>query len=204
MVTLELIVTLLLTLAPLTFSPGPANLLLASAGTTFGWRRSLPFMLGIEVVFALQCLVVGIGLGEIVFRYPALVTVFQVLGALYLVYLAWHFLQASAVDRAVQPVQLGFRQGAVLELANFKAFSVQALMFALYLDPMYAKWPQVAFLVFFLAALAVITAVTWLMAGDLLGRVVRTEAGARWQGRIFGALLLLVAAWMVVREWVIV
>lgn len=201
MVTTELLVTLLLTLSPLTFSPGPANLLLASAGTTFGLRRALPFLLGIEVVFALQCLVVGAGLGEVVFRAPALVTLFQLLGALYLVYLAYHFFRASAIHNPTAPPQLSFRQGAILEVANFKAFSVQALMFALFFDPMQPQWPQIAFLTAYLTLLGAITAVVWLIAGDLLGRVLRTEAGAKWQGRIFGALLLFVAVWMVAREW---
>ena len=200
MVTMELMVALFLTLSPLTFSPGPANLLLASAGTTFGLRRSVPFMLGIEVVFALQCLVVGIGLGELIFRLPAIVTLFKYAGAFYLVYLAYHFFRAAAIETPADAPLLDFRQGAIMEAANFNAFSVQALMFALFLDPTKPQWSQVIFLTLYLSVLGVITALTWLTLGDLLGRVLRTEGGARWQGRVFGVILLLVALWMVVRE----
>src|SRR5687768_1903410 len=132
MMTADLLVALFLTLFPLTVSPGPANLLLASSGTSFGLRRTVPFMLGTYLVFALQSLILGVGLGELVFQYPAIVSFFQYAGAIYLVYLAYHFFQASAIERNQNSQRLDFKEGAILGALNFKAFAVQALMFALF------------------------------------------------------------------------
>src|SRR4051794_28886167 len=125
----DVMIALFLTLFPLTVSPGPANMLLASSGTSFGLRKSLPFMLGIYLVFALQCLIVGIGLGALVSHYPIIATLFQYAGALYLIYLAYHFFQASAIETKQSNQQVEFKDGAILGLLNFKAFTVQALMF---------------------------------------------------------------------------
>lgn len=199
MVTPNLVVALFLTLFPLTVSPGPANMLLASSGTSFGLRKSLPFMLGIYLVFALQCLILGIGLGALVSRYPVIATAFQYAGALYLFYLAYHFFQASAIETKQSSQKVGFKDGAILGLLNFKAFTVQALMFALFLDASRPQWPQTLFLTTFLTILGAVSGLIWVLGGDLLGRFWQSKNGALWQGRVFGVLLIVVAVWMIVR-----
>jgi threonine/homoserine/homoserine lactone efflux protein len=197
MMTVDLIITLFLTLFPLTVSPGPANILLASSGTSFGLRRTVPFMVGTYLIFAMQSLILGIGLGEIIFRNPSIVTFFQVAGAVYLLYLATQFFQASAIERKQNPQRLDFKEGIILGILNFKSFVVQALMFALFLDPSKPQWTQILFLTVYLTGLGVASGLIWVLGGDLLGRFLQTEKGARWQGRIFGATLVLVAGWMI-------
>ena len=199
MITADLIVALFLALFPLTASPGPANLLLASSGTSFGLRRTVPFLFGTYLIFALQCLVMGIGLSELVSRYPAIVTVFQYAGAIYLLYLAYHFFQTSTLKNQQDTQLLNFKEGVVLGALNFKAFVVQALMFGLFLDPTQPKWSQIIFLTLYVTALGVVSGLIWVVGGDLLRRLLQTERGAMWQGRIFGVTLVLVAIWMVWR-----
>ena len=94
----DTIFPLFLTLLPLTISPGPANMLLASSSTSFGFRKTVPFFLGILMVFIMQALIVGAGLAELVFRYPAILKIFQYSGAGFLVYLAIHFFRTPVVE----------------------------------------------------------------------------------------------------------
>jgi homoserine/homoserine lactone efflux protein len=194
-------IPLFLTLFPLTISPGPANLLLASSGTNFGLRKTVPFMLGIFTIFALQSLLVGAGLAELLFRYPNIMKFFQYAGAAFLVYLAFHFFRAPAAEEAVEPLKqgLGFREGAFMDLLNFKAFAVQATMFSLFLDPARPKWAQVITLSLFLMTIGYASGLIWALGGDFLGRFLKTGKGAAWQGRVFGSVLLVVAVWMVIR-----
>ena len=158
-------------------------------------------MLGIFTIFILQCLVVGIGLAELVFRYPNFLRIFQYAGAAYLIYLAYHFFRASAIKEEDKQTgqDLGFKEGAILELLNFKAFVVQATMFSLFLDPAKPQWLQVLLLTAFLVTIGAASALIWVLGGDLLGRFLRTEKVAIWQGRVFGTILLLVALWMILR-----
>jgi threonine/homoserine/homoserine lactone efflux protein len=92
---------------------------------------------------------------------------------------------------------LDFKAGAILGILNFKSFVVQALTFALFLDPTKPQWTQIIFLSAYLTVLGVASGLIWVLGGDLLGRFLQTETGARWQGRIFGATLVLVAGWMI-------
>ena len=71
------------------FTPGPNNIMLLSSGLTYGFRPTIPHIMGITVGFAFMVGAVGLGLGTIFIAYPVLQTVLKYVGAAYLIYLAW-------------------------------------------------------------------------------------------------------------------
>ncbi len=71
-----------------TITPGPNNTMLLASGVNFGFRRTLPHILGISAGVVLLMLSVGFGLGEAFRRFPTLYTVLEVASVLYLLYLA--------------------------------------------------------------------------------------------------------------------
>lgn len=70
------------------FTPGPNNIMLLSSGLTYGFRRTIPHIVGIVIGFAFMIAVVGLGLGTVFLTYPMLQTVLKYAGAAYLIYLA--------------------------------------------------------------------------------------------------------------------
>ena len=132
--TAEIAIAWFLTFFPITISPGPANILLSSTSAQFGTRRTLPLMWGIVTIFVIQIAVVGVGIGEIIFRFPRMFTIFKVLGALYLFYLAWQFFRSSDM-KTNDETKLGFREGALLQFFNFKAMTVPFIMYTQFLNP---------------------------------------------------------------------
>ena len=65
----------------MSITPGPNNVMLTASGATFGFRRTLPHMLGIVFGFVVQLLAVCAGLSALFNRWPALQTVLSWLGA---------------------------------------------------------------------------------------------------------------------------
>ena len=53
-------------------TPGPNNVMLLASGVNFGFRRTIPHMLGIAMGFAALLLSVGFGLGALLVIYPDL------------------------------------------------------------------------------------------------------------------------------------
>lgn len=103
-------------------TPGPNNVMLATSGANFGYRRTLPHMLGINAgVFALT-LVVCLGLGAVFARWPDLHAVLRVAGALYLVWLAWKLAGASAAHGGAVRNPLSFVEGAAFQVVNPKSW----------------------------------------------------------------------------------
>ncbi len=98
------------------FTPGPNNMMLMTSGLNFGFRRSLPHLLGVALGFAVMVLLVGFGLGAVLTAYPALYVALQWCGAAYLLYLAW------AIATAGPPEGDGESRGAPLSFLGAAAF----------------------------------------------------------------------------------
>ena len=70
------------------FTPGPNNVMLLSAGLTYGFRRTLPHIAGNTIGVAFMIGAVGLGLGTVFIAYPVLQTILKYAGVAYLIYLA--------------------------------------------------------------------------------------------------------------------
>ncbi len=80
------------------FTPGPNNIMLLSSGLTYGFRRTVPHIMGITVGFAFMVGAVGVGLGTVFIAYPVLQTILKYAGVAYLIYLAAVIAMSKPVD----------------------------------------------------------------------------------------------------------
>src|SRR5260370_38496735 len=78
-------------------TPGPNNLMLMTSGVNFGFRRSIPHMLGVGLGFALMVALVGVGLDALFSRFPALLPTMRYVGAAYLLWLAVKLAMAGPI-----------------------------------------------------------------------------------------------------------
>lgn len=72
-----------------TITPGPNNTMLLASGVNFGFRRTVPHILGISAGVVVLMLSVGFGLGEAFRHFPVLYMVLEAASVAYLLYLAW-------------------------------------------------------------------------------------------------------------------
>jgi threonine/homoserine/homoserine lactone efflux protein len=104
-------------------TPGPNNLMLLASGVNFGFRRTIPHMLGIDLGFALMVALVGIGLDAVFSRFPALLPAMRWLGAAYMLWLAVAIARAGpAGDADYRGRPLGFLAAAAFQWINPKAW----------------------------------------------------------------------------------
>lgn len=107
-------------------TPGPNNLMLLASGTHFGWRRSLPHLLGISFGFGVMLLLVGLGLGEAFTRLPVLHDVLKWLSLAYLLYLAFKVATAAPPQAGDEGGSrpMGFWAAALFQAVNPKAWAM--------------------------------------------------------------------------------
>jgi threonine/homoserine/homoserine lactone efflux protein len=86
---LEIFLSLLLFAFTTSITPGPNNMMLLASGVNFGFRRTIPHMLGIGSGFLSLLLAVGFGLGAVLAAFPPLFLALKVAGGLYLLWIAW-------------------------------------------------------------------------------------------------------------------
>jgi threonine/homoserine/homoserine lactone efflux protein len=104
-------------------SPGPNNIMIMSSGVTYGARRSIPHVVGINVGFPLMTAAVGLGLGGVLRGSPILYDILRPAGAAYLLYLAYRIATGPVtVDQARSAKPLSMLQAALFQLVNPKAW----------------------------------------------------------------------------------
>jgi threonine/homoserine/homoserine lactone efflux protein len=106
-------------------TPGPNNLMLLSSGVNFGFRRTIPHMLGVDLGFAIMVGLVGVGLDALFSRFPALLPTMRYAGAAYMLWLAAKLALAGPVGEARYSGRpLGFLSAAAFQWINPKAWVI--------------------------------------------------------------------------------
>jgi threonine/homoserine/homoserine lactone efflux protein len=118
-----LIVASLPFLLSMGFTPGPNNILVASSGVNFGFRATIPHILGVTFGFPMMLLLVGLGLARIFIAVPLVHVAFKYVSVVYLIYLAWRIATAAEVSVARGAGKpLTFLQAAAFQWVNVKAW----------------------------------------------------------------------------------
>jgi threonine/homoserine/homoserine lactone efflux protein len=111
--TIEIFAALLTFAFVTAVTPGPNNVMLMASGVNFGFRRTIPHMVGVALGHAFMVFLVGIGLMGAFIGYPPLQMALKVVSVLYMLWLAWKI--ATAVPPSGTKVEgrpLTFLQAA--------------------------------------------------------------------------------------------
>ena len=173
-------------------TPGPNNLMLTASGANFGVRRTLPHLIGVAVGQPVLQLVLALGFYPLFERWPLLKLSLQVLGSLYLLWLAWRIAVAGAPgdpERRSRPLTL--LEGLGFQFLNPKAWMMGISAISLFSLPGSAYWPSLwgIMAVFPMAGLPVCFA--WVLFGHQLRRWINSDRGWRRLNGSLGALTAL-------------
>ncbi|EEB77489.1 translocator protein, LysE family [marine gamma proteobacterium HTCC2148] len=118
-------------------TPGPNNLMLMASGANFGFRRTLPHMLGVGLGFTAMVTLVGLGLVGLFEAYPLSYEVLKVVSVVYLVYLAWKIATSAApagkeVSADTQGKPITFIQAVLFQWVNPKAWTMALTALTVY------------------------------------------------------------------------
>ena len=118
-------------------TPGPNNMMVLASGVNYGFRLTLPHMLGISIGHCVMLVAVGIGFGELLLRFPTIYVAIKVLGFVYMLYLAWTIAtsksnnSASNYENGTKP--LSFIEAAAFQWVNPKAWVMAIGFFSNYI-----------------------------------------------------------------------
>ncbi len=182
---------------PLAFSAGPNNLMCASCGATYGFRKTLPLILGINTIIALYSILAGMGVGELFIHNPWLMKYFRIAGCIYILWLAYGFFRAGVNGKNTVTAQYpGYFTGVIISALNPKLVLALLLMYSQFFNPSGKLAEQIAVLTFAVVLLSASAHVVWTMAGNFLSLLLRTESLQKAQYFIFGCMLVVVAIWL--------
>lgn len=172
-------------------TPGPNNVMLMASGVNFGFRRTLPHMIGIEFGFVSLLAAVGLGLGALLIAFPTLHTVVKVAGGIYLAYLAWRIATTrtmAAAEGEARP--LNMLQAALFQWINPKGWVIAISAIAIYSRPDALAVSIVAVIVCFVVS-GILSAPTWTGFGTVLRGYLDDPVRLKWFNIAMGLLLVL-------------
>lgn len=115
-------------------TPGPNNLMLLTSGVNFGFRLTIPHMLGISFGFGLLVMSVGLGLAQVFQAFPSAYVVMKWVGVAYMVYLAWGIANAAGLSTAQGSLKpMTFLGAAAFQWVNPKAWVMAVGVFSTFL-----------------------------------------------------------------------
>ena len=170
-------------------TPGPSNIILASAGANAGVRRGLPCLFGVTLGMGAMLAIVAFGVGSLILDRPHVLAALKWIAIAFLLWLAWKIATARAGDGGHAPVLMGFWQAAAFQWVNPKSWLVSASVAGTFLTAGHGALVQALTLgsLFVLAALP--SCFLWLLFGAAAQRLLRTPRALRIFNLAMGALL---------------
>lgn len=116
-------------------TPGPANMIMLANGARFGFRGTLPFVLG--VAFSKQIIIwpIGLGLMQLADAAPVVFEALRWMSAAYIIWLAWRVAHMRLNIGQAGDAAPGFLAGLAVHPLNPKAWGVVTAAFANFASP---------------------------------------------------------------------
>lgn len=185
-------------------TPGPNNIILMSMGISYGFRRCLPYIAGVAVGFAIVLTCAILGLGAVVERFPVLLKVTTVIGALWLVWLAFGYFKAALkpavkADAPDAPIKkpMGFIDAVAFQWVNPKGliFAFGAATAYMGIHPSLTMRIIIIVAMFNLAGL--IGNAAWALGGTAINRLLSGGRTAIFINVLMGVVILATALFIV-------
>ena len=156
-----------------TFTPGPNNIASASMGLSYGYKKTLPFLLGIFTGFVLIMVVCAYASTNLISRIPNIERIMSLIGALYITWLAYHTLRANYNFSEEKQKPLRYTNGFLLQILNPKVIIYGLTLYSTFLRelPRHSLLLPLSALGFAAVSLASIS--TWTLFGNFIRRFMK-------------------------------
>lgn len=187
----ELILPVALFAASMSITPGPNNVMVTASGANFGYRRTIPHLLGIGLGFPAMVAGVGFGLGGVFDAFPEVHVALRYVGSGCILWMAWKIATASGISQAKR--QSGrpftFLQAAAFQWVNPKGWVVAVGAISAFTTPRGDLLFEVGAITLVFACVNYPCASMWTLFGVGIGRLLNGNA-LRFVNVAMGLLLV--------------
>lgn len=148
-------------------TPGPNNIMSMSNGVRKGFRGALPFNLGILTGFTMVMILCTLFCSLLSTLIPKIKTPMLILGAAYMLYLAWEIFRSSGLIEEDHS-KSGFLSGLLLQFINPKIYIYCIMSMEAYILPLYSGQPLTLLLFdLLLSLIGFVFTIAWTVFGSV-------------------------------------
>ena len=177
-------------------TPGPNNVLLWASGLQFGFRATVPQVLGTSAGIGILALAVAAGLSVLVTGLPEVELTLKLVGSLYLLYLAYRLAGGAAIQRAQIARPLRFHEAATFQFLNPKAWLFALAAISTFRPDGLPIAIGSAVVILTMIVVVLPTAALWAAGGTALHRLTASQRAQRALNVALGLLLALSIAFI--------
>ena len=149
------------------FSPGPNVVMLTTSGARFGFRATIPHLLGVPIGTGLLAGASVLGVQSILFALPVIEFTIKLISALWILWLSWKLLNASRAKAQSRDRPFTFFQAILFQVVNPKVWAV-ALAASAGFSVDLNIWAEAARLFLGFSLINLFVCLFWTSAGHLL------------------------------------
>ena len=163
-------IELIVYITTMAITPGPntiASLANASSkGFIKGVSLNFGMLLGITILSTLSYLIIS----SIILYLPQIEPIMQILGAMYIIYLAIHLIRKRDVSFSFGKTG-GFRAGVLMQLVNMKVMLLCLTAISTFILSMSKSWLEGYILSLLIPIICFLSGLVWALGGQILSRI---------------------------------
>ena len=150
------------------FTPGPNNILSSYSGFNFGFKKTIPLMLGVILGWTTMLTVMASGLIIIFQKYIFLQSIIKILGTIFLIYLAYKIAFSSTNDSENIKKPILFFDTFLFQFINPKGVMVAMIAVSTFIDVQNNYFRDATIVIITYFFMAVFSVSSWCLLGKYL------------------------------------
>ena len=171
-------------------TPGPNNIILSTNAVNYGFKATIPLMLGVFFGFLSVLTLCLLGIGEIYGNYPNFKNFIKIVATIFLTYLAYKIFISTEFSDNNNKRRFTFRDIYFFQLINPKAVSVSMSSSAIFIQNKFSYFEEfiLIFICFIISTST--SAVVWAAIGHSFRKYLNDKRKIIYFNRVMALLLL--------------
>ena len=171
------------------FTPGPNNAVASYSAFNFGFKKTIPLIMGVGLGYTTLVILINFVLISIFKTYPIIQEIIRILGTVFLVYLAYKIATSSASNNEKKTNPVTFYDTFVFQFINPKGVMAATTLISKFVDQdNYISTSVMVIIVCSLTAFSSITA--WTLLGKFLRKFATNNSFIKRFNYVMSVLIL--------------
>ena len=172
-------------------TPGPNNIILYTNAVNYGFKETIPLMMGVFFGFLSVLTLCLLGIGELYKSFPAIAMIVKIVATCFLVYLSFRIFTSSSFSDEKNSKKFSFKDIYFFQIINPKAVTVSMSSSAIFIQNKFSY--QIEFILIFLCFVisTSTSAIAWAAIGHSFRKYLDDKKKIVIFNRIMAILLLM-------------
>jgi len=171
-------------------TPGPNNIILSTNAVNYGFRKTIPLIMGVFFGFLSVLTLCLLGIGEVYKSFPAITIILKIIAVIFLTYLSIKIFNSTSFSNEKNSKDFSFKDIYFFQVINPKVLSVAMSSSAVFIQNKFSY--MVEFILIFICFVisTATSAIVWAAIGHSFRKYLNNKKIIIYFNRTMGLLLL--------------